>query len=323
MQGFLHAVPGRGHSVAFQQDQLNNLVNYLNNERPAGPIYSRQITDLVTMGNGGRGNYNAGFLSLTGRFSQGLTLTANYTLSKSLDQYGGVQVMVHPNSNSFDLDADYGPSSWDRTHVFSGYYYELPFGPGKSFGASGRALGRLAGGWSLSGIVTASSGMRLSVNQHHQAFGGTQLLTSVALVPGALPIVPGIKHATSANYDVSGSGGVGVTGDPARRGSGLHLFDNPEEVFRNFRPVLVSQDTRRGRGIIRGLSRWNWDVAVAKRTQIAERLHATLSVDFFNIFNRLEFADPTLSLFSPAAFGVLTAQRGNPRGIQIGVRVEW
>ncbi|MBM3747132.1 MAG: carboxypeptidase regulatory-like domain-containing protein [Acidobacteria bacterium] len=311
-------------SVAFQQGQLNNLVNYLNAERPAGPIYSRQVTDLQAMGNGGRSNYNAGFLSVTRRFAQGLTLTGNYTLSKSLDQFGLGQMSVHSFSNSYNLDADYGPSLWDRTHVFNGYYYyELPFGPGKRFGASGRALGRLTGGWSVSGIVTASSGLPLSVNQHHQVFGGTQLQTSGSFTPGALPIVPGSKHATSANHGVSGSGGVGVTGDPARRGTGLNLFANPEEVFRNFRPVLVSQDTRHGRGVIRGLARWNWDVAVAKSTRITERLRATFSADFFNILNRVEFADPTLSLFSPAAFGVLSAQYGNPRQIQLGLRLDF
>jgi hypothetical protein len=311
-------------SSAFQQGQLNNLVNYLNAERPAGPIYNRQVTDLLAIASGARSNYHAGFLSVTRRFAQGLTLTGNYTFSKSLDQWGQTQYMINPATNPYDLDADYGPSLWDRTHVFNGYYYyELPFGPGKRFGASAGALGRLIGGWSLSGIVTASSGLPLGVNQHYQVFGGAQLQAFAMLTPGALPIVPGIRYSTSANRGVAGSGGVGVTGDPARGGTGLNLFANPEEVFRNFRPVLVSQDTRHGRGIIRGLARWNWDVAVAKSTRITEQVRVTFSADFFNILNRVEFADPTLSLYSPAAFGVLTAQYGSPRQIQLGLRFDF
>jgi len=311
-------------TAAFQQGQLNNLMNFLNAERPGGPIYNRQVSDLWAIASGGRSNYNAGFVSLTRRLTSGLTVTANYTLSKSLDQFGQNDYETGNVSNPYDLDADYGPSLWDATHVFNGhYYYELPFGPGRRFGAHASALGWLTGGWSVSGIVTASSGRPLSVNLNQQAFGGSQLVTSPNYVPGALPVQAGSQSPTSVNYSISGSGGVGAAGNPATGGTGLNLFANPEQVYRGFRPVLVSSDTRHGRGTLRGLSRWNWDVTLAKSMRINEQLRASFSADFLNILNRVEFADPTLSYYSPSSFGVLTSQYGNPRQIQLGLRFDF
>ena len=75
--------------------------------------------------------------------SKGLTTTLNYTFSRSLDQFGVNQNAANVIPNSFDLNAEYGPSPFDITHIFNGTFrYELPFGNGRcSFGASNAASG--------------------------------------------------------------------------------------------------------------------------------------------------------------------------------------
>ncbi len=73
----------------------------------------------------------------------------------------------------------------------------------------------------------------------------------------------------------------------------------------------------------RGLPRWNVDLSLGKRTRITESSQAVFSADFINALNRREFADPGLSLFNPAAFGVITAQFASPRQIQLGLRIEF
>src|SRR5206468_2227629 len=112
------------------------------------------------------------------------------------------------------------------------------------------------------------------------------------------------SFGSAVNRGVTGSGGIGTNSDPARRGTGLNLFANPEAVFNRFRPVLISQDGRTGRANpVRGLPFWNLDFSVGKRTNIDERISVVVTADLFNTFNNVNFADPALSLTNRGAFG--------------------
>ncbi len=303
----------------FRNNQVNNLVNYFNNTvRPNDPFYSRQVTDLFVRGSGGRANYNAGFVSLTKRFGSGLSYTLNYTLSKTLDQYGLNQENIGVVSTPYDLNIDYGPAIFDRTHVFNGqYYYELPVGKGKKFGIENPVLDRVLGGWYFSGIFASNSGLPILATTNVQAFGGAQVFGGLAA--GAVPIVPQ-KYNNSSAASV-GSGGVGTAA--GGRGSGLNLFSDPAAVYNSLRQIEISRDFRHGRNVFRGLPRWNYDQSIGKRTSITEGIKVVFTADFINIFNRVEFADPALNYFNPTGFGVITAQYAGPRQIQMGLRVEF
>jgi len=265
----------------------------------------------------GRSNYNAGFISLRKRMSHGLYFDINYTLSHSLDNAGVNQQFIATNATPFDLDVDYGPSLFDRRHVLSSLWlYDLPFGRGRRF-ATGTWADKLLGGWYISGIFTANSGLPLCVTQGGEVWAGGSFNTQCA-IPIRKP-----EFGNSVHSGVAGSGGVGTVGDPARRGSGLNLFANPEAAFKNFRRAMISQDRRHGRGALRGLPRWNMDLSVGKRTLITETVAVRFVFDFANVFNRVEFNDPALDLRNPAAFGVITSQFNQPRFIQFGLRVEF
>ena len=134
----------------------------------------------------------------------------------------------------------------------------------------------------------------------------------------------------SVHDGVKGSGVIGTSGDPANRGSGLNLFSNPEAVYKNFRRINISEDGRSGRGVLRGFSRWQYDMSLGKQTKITERIKFGLTFDFFNLFNHVNFNDPTLDLNSRSSFGVVTSQQNGtangffrPRGIQVGGRIEF
>jgi hypothetical protein len=122
---------------------------------------------------------------------------------------------------------------------------------------------------------------------------------------------------------VAGTNGIGTSGNPAAKGSGLNLFADPAQVFGSFRPILLSVDGRNGRDTLRGLSHWNLDVSVGKKTRVSEELAAVLTADFINVVNHVEFVDPVLSLQTLATFGVLTTQYGTPRAIQLSLRLEF
>jgi hypothetical protein len=106
------------------------------------------------------------------------------------------------------------------------------------------------------------------------------------------------------------------------------LFADPQAAFKSFRRILLSQDGRQGRAnYFRGPGFWNLDFRVAKSTRITERVRFEFSFDFFNIFNHVNLAAPSLSLNSPASFGVFTTQvvpsnrTEGSRWIQFGSRV--
>lgn len=310
-------------TASFRDGLLNNLwtvMQFLRLAAGRAPITNLQVLDLWMRTDGGRANYNAFFITLRKRLSAGLAFDINYTLSKALDQAGLIQNFIGTFSSPYDPDIDYGPAFFDRRHVLNAnWYYDLPFGRGRYL-STGSWFDKVIGGWYLSGIFSANSGLPLTVAQSNQVWGGDPLNFSVAA--GAIPLRKP-NFGNSVHSGVAGSNGIGTAGDPSKGGSGLNLFSNPEQVFNSFRRILISQDGRQGRGVLRGLARWNLDLSVGKKTRVSEEVNIAFSFDFFNIFNRVEFADPVLNLLNPTAFGVLTTQFNEPRSIQFGLRVEW
>ena len=121
------------------------------------------------------GNYNALQTSIEKRMSHGLTILANYTYSKSLDDLPfseGVSgfdtgystlPLNDPDRHRFD----YGPSSFDHTHVFTGsYVWQSPGLKGSS-----TLVRYLLGDYEFGGIITAASGRPITVLQGTELSG--------------------------------------------------------------------------------------------------------------------------------------------------------
>jgi hypothetical protein len=282
-----------------------------------------QSVDLFVRTSLGRSNYNAMVITLRKRNSYGLTFDFNYTLGKSLDQIGQIQNFVSQFSSSFNGDIDYGPSDFDFRHIINANgVYDLPFGSGRRF-AAGNWVDKLIGGWYVSGIFQASSGLPLTVVQGFQVYGAGLIFGTGT---GAIPTTR-LPDDNSTHRGATGSGGIGTGSDPTNGGSGLNLFGDPESVFNSFRPINLASDGRQGRGVLRGLPSWQLDLSLGKQTKITENVQFTFTADFFNIFNHVNFADPTLDLNQRTSFGVITNQLINaflrPRTIQLGARVQF
>lgn len=283
-------------------------------------LSNQQVQTLWSRGDGGRSYFSAVFFTLRKRYRQGLNYTINYTISQTLDQIGVNQNSSTAFSNAFFPDIDYGPASFDRRHVMNAtWIYDLPFGKGR-FAVANSTLGKFVGGWYLSGIFAASSGVPLNVTQSSQAFGGGLQFTTAT---GAIPTVDPSQFGNSLHTNVAGSGGIGTNGNPATGGTGLNIFADPEAVYNIFRRVNVSQDGRQGRGVLRGLPHWNLDASIGKRTSLSEQLRMVFTLDLLNMFNHVQRSNPNLSLAAPANFGVITGQSNEPRAIQFGLRLEF
>lgn len=111
------------------------------------------------------GNYNALQFRLDQRFHNGLTLLANYTWSRALDEMSEIAAFSGSNNfiqNTADLHANYGPADFNQSQrLVLSYLYDVPVGKGRrwSLGPANWVLG----GWQTSGVLTFASGLPFSV----------------------------------------------------------------------------------------------------------------------------------------------------------------
>ena len=276
----------------------------------------------------GTSNYNGMIVTLHKQTTHGLMFDLNYTLSRALDDGLINQNNAGFYSNGFTPNVSWGPTIYDRTHTFSGVYvYSLPAGHGHMFHFNNPALDKVISGWYTSGVFTAYSGLPLTVSESGQVWGNGLLINgSVGEIPtGNASSISGGVHS-----GVAGSGGIGTSGDPSTGGTGLNLFSDPASVLNSFRPVMLSQDLRDGRANpLRGLGYWNLDATLGKTTTIHENLRVDFSAQFLNIFNHVNFNDPSLSSTTPSSFGVLTSElvpanrTAGSRWIELGLRIEF
>lgn len=317
-----------GNEANFINGNVSNVFQAIDLARLSGglkPFNNLQTQTAFVRSSFGRSNYHALVMMLRKQPSHGLTVDLNYTFSKSLDQSSALQNSTNALQNAFFPDFDYGPSDFDRTHVFNGYFlYEIPAGRGRLL-HTGERLDRMLGGWFVTGIFRAASGLPLIVSQGVSALGGGSTLVTLS---GAIPTTSNIR--TGVNRVAAGSNNVGANGNPLTGGSGINLFADPEAAFANFRRILLSRDGRSGRANpLRGFPTWNLDLSLGKMTRISENVAARFSLDFFNVFNHVIFSTPTLDLTNPRAFGVVTQQNvptrreSSSRWIQVGLRVEF
>jgi hypothetical protein len=326
-------------SSAFQQNLVSSLFLTMDLTRAfvlGLPAYDNtQVLELFTRTSRDKSNYNALVLSLRNSDWHGLLFDFNYTFSKSLDTVGAVQNDARYYSSSFDTHLDYGPSFFDRPHVFNAIFnYELPFGRGRWTNSHG-PINKLIGGWYTAGIFRRSSGVPELVTISGQSFGGGLDFGTNA---GEIALVNSKSLSGGVNGGVSGSVlmtalgpvSVGTAGAPSAGGTGLNYFKNPGAAFLQFRPALLSSDTNDGRNNpLRGLGLWNLDMRFGKSTKITEQVRAEFSFDFFNIFNHPNFLDPSFDVTNPANFGVINTQLipadriSGARWIQFGFRIDF
>lgn len=343
---FENQLPGLGTNFlasssasAFINGLVSSLFTTINLVRTTAlnlpPLINLETLESFVRTYQGKANYQGMLVSLHKRLSNGMVFDLNYTFSKALDNGVANQNSAGFFSNSFSPNVSYGPTLFDRRHVFNAnFYYELPFGPGHRLTTSYLPLNKLIGGWYVSGIYVASTGLPEIVVESNQVWGGGSIFPNAV---GAIPTKDVQSFDPGVHSGVSSSCSFGSSGNPSNKGTGLNLFADPCAVARSYRPVLLSVDGRDGRGHpIYGLGFWNLDLSIGKRTTLhavpslfREGISFIFTADFFNVFNHVNFNDPALNLQQPQSFGVLTSQfipanrQAGSRWIQGGLRIEW
>ena len=222
-------------------------------------------------------SYNALIARLTRRLSSGFMFDAHYRLAKSIDVNsnegpGGATNPTYP----LDVREERGPSDYDVRHNFvASGLWELPL-----FRNRRDALGAIAGGWNLSGILTAHSG-----------FPWTPLIAECVSTrgPSLCPTRPtrylgGVGDDSSDDAFITGSNTAGCfVRDPAG-----NLILNQNNCF-SLTPPSAGQLPGVGRNSFRGPRYFNVDMSLAKRfgLPVGETTFLEVRANFFNVFNLL------------------------------------
>jgi len=259
-----------------------------NTGRPQFSTFNRTGTSR-TRSNENKSEYNAMQLKVDRRFQNGLMVTNSYTLSRSKD-YANENTGI---GTPIDFDLSWARSNFDRTHSYVlSAIYELPWGPGKRW-LSESMLGKIAGGWQLSGLFIAQSGVPLTI-------GGN----------GTLLNTPGNTAYANLNGSNRVLGGLGPG----------NLYFDP--TVYSLPAAGVQGNMKRNSGP-EGPGFWQLDMSLFKRFSIGSTRFAEFRVDAFNATNSVRWGNPSTG-FSTAAgntFGQITGTNGSQRQIRFGGRI--
>jgi hypothetical protein len=291
--------------------------------------------EIDTKTSGGQDNYNALQLGLSRRAANGLSVNAQYTLSRSFGNTSGSNEALTAGNAAQTLaefDYDNGFNAFDVRHTFNlSALYSLPFGTGRKYLHSG-VSGAVLGGWDVGGIVNARSGLPIDVRVTRPDIlysdGAGNFFNNPAAGRTAVINTPngGASRSVRRPDLVPGV-------DPFIASGGL-LFLNPA-AFATPQPGTYGNLER---GSLHGPGFAQVDLVVAKHFALSGARNFEFRIEVFNLFDRTNFSSPVATLpnalpttalneanrvqpgqaFTPAAagtFGTLTSTVGRTVGL--------
>ena len=259
----------------------------------------------------GQGSYDSSYNSFQAtverKFTSGGSLLVTYTNSKLLSDTDTLTNWLEASTgqiqNNNNNRAERSLSSQDVSQrLVISYVYDFPFGSGQKYLANlGTVANKFVSGWGIDGITIFQKGFPLAitnlgvngVGNYTSLFGGGQSRPNyISGCNKGAP--PGYKlgqwfNTACFTYPADFTFGNEARTDPSLRSSGVN----------------------------------NWDFAIFKKTMFGpdERLGIAFRAEFFNTFNRTQWAPPNTQLGS-STFGQVTGiyPGTNARLIQFGLK---
>jgi hypothetical protein len=273
----------------------------------ANPFAIGSWTGASYMDDNGYSNYNGLQVEFRQRQWHGASVMANYTLSKTMGvSTAGDWTGSFTQFTARDLDTSFAPLSTDRRHVVHvNATYDLPWGQGRRWLANNGVLDKLAGGWTVSTIVTFQSGSPFRISGNNNTFNN--------LRDGGL-ILDGITQ-----QDIQDQ--VGLYFNDA----GQPYFLPPDWVAK-----VKADGTIRANNVpgtwgnifyLHGPHQTYTDIGISKSVPITQGIRFRFQMEMLNAFNHPTFTYSTTSLAS-SGFG-RGRQEGNSRRIEFRGNIEF
>lgn len=319
-----------GSSIALDVGYVGNITNHLAyaydlNQRPLGyTIGNNRLADVNNADNalrpflgynsihftdfGATSNYNALQVQLTRRFGSNLTLSANYTWSKALDQ---VDDDTNAIPYAYNRRGEYGPAGFDRSQTVTvNYVYLLP-----KLNNRNSFVKYTLGGWEVTGITRFWSGFPYSVLASTTSAG-----TLTGSTYGQTTLGSTSYGGLRANYD---GGQVSPDNKSWQEYFDPFVFSRPVDgTFGN-----LGRNTFRGPGINQ------WDISLFKNFNLTEHVQFQLRFETFNTFNHTQFSGLNTNIAPANSGGTVTSGSSgtvgtsgqvnstrDPRTVQLGAK---
>ncbi len=265
--------------------------------------------------------YDSGQLEVRRRMAAGMSIQGSYVFSKSL-----TNGPVNSSTSSAqpitlrNLSLDKVPSGFDSRHSLkANYIYELPFGPGKRFLATGNpAIRKAVEGWEFAGVIRATSGLPFFFNTPTASGTFNQYLTDGVVLHNMnasdLQSMVNVRKATDGN----GKGVVYYLPDAVIQNT-MAAFNqgglSPDKVDPTKPYIGPAAAGQLGwRGYI--YSNWSrfYDMSIVKRTTIGERANVEFRATALNIFNLTNFGNPGSGGVGAVQYGAIGPTFGQVTG---------
>jgi hypothetical protein len=305
------------------------------------------LSNIFQMGNVYRSNYDGLQVTLNARNYHGLSMVAGYTYAHALDDVGANWDFGYGSGlpqNAHHPAAEYANSDFDIRHRLTvSLTYAIP---------GQKGFGQLREGWELNSIITLES---------PQYWGPMDEGTDASGV-GPLPVSPPANSPIRWSFygktsDFKSQKGVGIPyfsgasnpacvtqagivdgGGVGASTAALNLFGCYANGSSVMLPPPLGQFGNMSRNMFEDTGFRNFDFSVAKNFHFGETLRLQGRVEFFNIFNHPNFANPYggqngFGLNDPSVrpFGCGCATpdiaaanpavgSGGPRSVQLGLK---
>jgi hypothetical protein len=241
-------------------------------------------------------HYNGLQLDINSQVGKDLFLRAFYTYSKTIDPgtgSNGGQDLQDVSNPYLGWKYDVGPGGYDRTHnAVVNFIYDIPL-----FRHNDNRLVRTAiGGWEVSGIITAESGIPINIG-----LSGNQGGNGLPNATNRPNLVGKITYPQT----------VSATGQQVIQYLNPAAFANPAiGAFGNL-----------GHNAVRGPGRDNWNISLFKSFVFSESRGSRLEfrAETFNIWNHTQF-NQVSNNFGSGNFGQFTSAF-DPRIMQLGLKL--
>lgn len=274
--------------------------------------------EVLTRANGPSAKYDAMTLELNRPFSTHLHFYNNYTWAKNItNALGAAPSSAIPTggqgdngenaNNYFNIAADSGNAYFmPRQRFVSTFVYDLPFGTGQRYlGNIGRAANLAVGGWYVTGVTLAQTGLWLT----------PYFPSSLSDPSGTFPLSRSVKQQRPD----CAAGQTGYLSNPTTADYfNVNAFSVPASDIGRFGNCGV--------GILEGPGTVTYSMSVGKRFAITERVALQYEAQFANLFNILNKGVPNTDIAS-SSFGLISqsqaVEQGGPRSIQMMLRLRF